>query len=169
LPTRASRQRFFVLALVAALIVVMATAATAGAVPAAGSFKATGAIKFVFTITKGSCEGQPSNLSNPKARPGKQEAGFCFSSISTPVVKLSCVTGDTAELMELSGLRLSKSDVLHAKAYSYYGGNFLAGFTEFDLKVSGDSARGFVRVKAIDSGGSPTCETRELPFTAKLT
>jgi hypothetical protein len=165
--TCAPRWRVRALALLTTLGMVMAIAAAADATPQAGSFKATGAIKFAFTVTKGKCEGQPSNLSNPSAKPGKVKAGYCFSSVSTPRVKLSCFSGDTAAIQELSGLRLSGSDSLHVRAYSYYGGNIVAGFTEFELKVSGATARGFVRVKWIDASGSPSCETTKLAFTAR--
>jgi hypothetical protein len=164
--TCASRWRLRALALVSTLDMAVATAAAADATPQVGSFKATGAIKFAFTVTKGRCEGQPSNLSNPNAKPGKVKVGYCFSSASSPVVKLSCFSGDTAAIQELSGLRLSSSGVLHVRAYSYYGGNIVAGFTELDLKVSGARARGFVRVKWIDASGSPICETTKLAFTA---
>ena len=154
-------------ALVAALAAALAVAAAASAAPHTGSFKATGAIRFAFTITKGRCDGAPKNLSNPNARPGKAAKGFCFSSTSTPTVHLSCITGEVASIDTISGLRLSSSGTLHVRAYSYYGGNIPAGFTELDLKVRGASASGFVRVSWVDAAGSPSCETGELAFTAK--
>jgi hypothetical protein len=155
--------------LVAALGVVLAVAvaAAASAAPQTGSFKATGAVRFTFRITKGRCDGAPKNLSNPNAKRGKAAEGFCFSSASTPTVHLSCVTGEAAAIDEMSGLRLSSSGTLHVRAYSYYGGNISAGFTELDLKVRGASASGFVRVSWVDAAGSPSCETGELAFTAK--
>jgi hypothetical protein len=160
-------QRRRVAALAAALGVALAVAAAASAAPHAGSFKATGAVRFTFKITKGRCDGAPKNISNPNARRGKAAKGFCFSSTSAPTVHLSCITGETAAIDEMSGLRLSSSGTLHVRAYSYYGGNISAGFTELDLKVRGASASGFVRVSWIDAAGSPTCETGELAFTAK--
>ncbi len=165
-PLSASRRRLPVLVLLVILAVALVLAATADATPQAGSFKASGAIRFAFKITKGQCEGAPKNLSKPNAPTGKVQAGYCFSSISTPAVHLSCFSGETAAIQELSGLRLSGSGELHVRAYSYYGGNIVAGYTEPDLKVSGGSARGYVRVKWIESGGTPSCETSELAFTA---
>jgi hypothetical protein len=153
--------------LVAALGLVLAVAAVASAAPQTGSFKATGAVRFTFKIAKGRCDGAPKNLSNPNAKRGKAEEGLCFSSTSSPAVHLSCITGETAAIDEMSGLRLSSSGTLHLRAYSYYGGNISAGFTELDLKVRGDKASGFVRVSWIDAAGSPSCETGELAFTAK--
>jgi hypothetical protein len=153
-------------AFVVALGVVAVTAAVAAAAPHAGNFKATGAIKFAFRITKGRCAAPPKNLSNPSAKSGKSENGFCFSSISSPTVHLSCISGETANIDELSNLRLSSSGTLHVRAYSYYGGSTLAGFTELDLKVHGNKASGYVRVSWVDSSGSPTCETGALSFTA---
>lgn len=163
----ARRWRLRVAALVAALGVVLAGAAVAGAAPKTGSFKATGAIRFAFKIAKGRCEGAPKNLSNSKAPGGKAENGFCFSSLSTPTVHLSCITGEIAAIDELSNLRLSRNGTLHVRAYSYYGGNILAGFTELDLAVHGAKASGFVRVSWVDASGSPPCETAKLTFTAK--
>jgi hypothetical protein len=159
------RRRGF--AVLVALGVVLAVAAAASAAPKTGSFKATGAIRFTFRITKGRCYGAPKNLSNPNARRGKAAKGFCFSSTSSPKVHLSCISGEEAAIDEMSGLRLSSSGTLHLRAYSYYGGNITAGFTELDLKVHGASASGFVRVSWVDAAGSPSCETGELAFTAK--
>jgi hypothetical protein len=164
---RRRRRRGRFVALASALAVGLAIAAAASAAPQTGSFKATGAIKFTFRITKGRCVGAPKNLSNPNARRGKAAKGFCFSSTSSPTVRLSCITGETAAIQEMSGLRLSSKGTLHVRAYSYYGGNISAGFTELDLNVRGARASGFVRVSWIDSAGSPTCETGQLAFTAK--
>jgi hypothetical protein len=161
------RRRWDFAVLVAALGVVLAVAAAASAAPQTGSFKATGAVRFTFKITKGRCDGAPKNLSNPNAKRGKAAEGFCFSSTSAPTVHLRCITGETAAIDEMSGLRLSSSGTLHVRAYSYYGGNISAGFTELSLKVRGAIASGFVRVSWVDASGSPTCETGALAFTAK--
>ena len=165
-PLSASRRRLSVLALLATLGVALVLAETADATPQAGSFRATGAIRFTFKLTKGRCEGAPKNLSKPNAPTGTVQAGYCFSSTSTPAVHLSCFSGETAAIQELTGLRLSSSGELHVRAYSYYGANVVAGYTELDLKVSGTSARGYGRVKWIQAGGTPSCETNELAFTA---
>jgi uncharacterized low-complexity protein len=160
-------------ALVAALALSAATAATAKA-PTTGTYHATGSgIAFKFSLHKGKCPLPPKNLTNPQAKRGKVGRGLCFNSADDPPVQEPCqggggISGETAIVSAFSRLRLSRSGALHVKAYSYASAPDPDGYTELSLKVSGSHASGFVRQTTTTSAnGSPaTCDTGKLSFSA---
>ena len=109
-------------ALVAALAAALAVAAAASAAPQTGSFKATGAIRFAFTITKGRCDGAPNNSS---PTPTLAQAKLRRASASAPPrLRRSTSAASLARWPQstrsaVCGCR--SSGTLHVRAYSYYG------------------------------------------------
>jgi hypothetical protein len=166
------RRASLLLALVVALALSAATAATAKA-PTAGTFHASGSgIAFKFSLHKGKCPLPPKNLTNPQAKRGKVARGLCFNSADDPPVNMACpqgsLAGEQALVSSFSRLRLSKSGSIHVKAYGYTSAPDPVSFTELSVKVSGGKASGFVRVSdTIYPNGTPTiCDSGKLSFTA---
>ncbi len=154
----------------AALVLAGVAAAATGA--AAQTFRATGKIAFTFQLTPGSCKAPP-NPANYKAHAGPARSGLCFTSNSSPPLKLKCpapgsISGTVFSVDEMSGLRVSPAGVLHVKAWSYTSGPKPIGYSELYLKVSGTHASGYVReTDTIGMGGAPLlCDSGKVPFTA---
>lgn len=159
------------LLVVAIVAIGLATAAVAVASPQTGTYRATGAIRFRFSLSHGTCYLAPKNLTNFRARRGAYGSGFCFDSTSLPAVHPTCpdgatISGETASLDLFERLRLAANGTLHVKAYAYESAPKPIGYTELNLTVKGAKATGFIRLTTQDGNGV-TCDTGKLAFTAR--
>ena len=154
-----------------AVTIGLAITAVAVASPETGTYKATGAIAFRFSLSRGKCYLAPKNLKNFRARRGAYGTGFCFNSTSEPGVNPKCpdgasIDGDTASLDLFERLRLAGNGTLHVKAYTYASAAQPIGYTELDLTVKGAKATGYIRLTDEDGAGV-SCDTGKLSFTAR--
>lgn len=156
-PRRSPRR----LAWVAGLTLIAVPASALAASGASGTYHASGAVKFTFTVKAASC--YLFKLDPFKGR--KLGHGLCFSSTAEVPYKMSCPDGTrvngTRAALFLYDSRFSAAGVIDIREASN------PGEVELMLKLGrGGHITGFLRGTYRDqSGGS--CDSGKLHFTAK--
>ena len=154
-----------VLILTAAAVLVLTGVAVAAA-PATGTYRATGKVHFVFTLTHGTCF-LPRPVSKPNAPRGKVGTGLCLSSTSAAAVSPDCgvdghaISGETADISLFDHLRVTARGLIART-------NANVGYIELELTPKGRGFTGYVRVTDQDGLGH-ACDTGKLTFTAAAT